>query len=164
MIGGAVGGVVVFAALIIAAWVLWIRRKRKQNAKNNDFFDDEDMSYERMYAPSPPPFGGAAGGSSSKRASMAALSEGGSQGYRDSISSNRMSMPFDDQLDPRPLLMAEHRLSQPNSLSSLKDPYSVRQNQRLRVLVASGGAVVPSISTTSSDEHKPDAASSSPNH
>lgn len=148
----------VFAALIIAAWVLWIRRKRRQNGsgKAADFFDDEDMSYERMYAPSPPPFA-----SPSKRISMATPSEG-SHGYRDSISSNRMSTNFDEMLDPRPLLMAEHGLSTPSSTTSIKDPLSVRQNQRLRVLVGSGGSVIPSSSTSSSDEHKPNAAHNSP--
>jgi len=156
VIGGAVGGVVFFAALVIAAWVLWIRRKKRQNGlgKQSDFFDDEDMAYERMYAPSPPPF------ASSKRMSMATHSEG-SNGYRDSLSSNRMSTNFDEMLDPRPLLMAEQGTTQ----SPIKDPLSVRQNQRLRVLVGSGGSVIPSSTTTSSsDEHKPDAASHSPDH
>jgi hypothetical protein len=73
-----------------------------------------------------------------------------------------MSTNFDEMLDPRPLLMAEHGLSTPSSTTSIKDPLSVRQNQRLRVLVGSGGSVIPSSSTSSSDEHKPNAAHNSP--
>lgn len=147
-----------FAAIVIAAWVFWIRRKKQRNSsgKGLEFFgEEEDMSYERMYAPSPPPFT-----SSNKRFSMNTPSEG-SHGYRDSISSNRMSTTLDELLDPRPLLMSEH-----NSVSgtSIKDPLSVRQNQRLRVLVGSGGTIIPSTSTQSSDEHKPDAATHSPDH
>jgi hypothetical protein len=141
---------------VIAAWVFWIRRKNRRNgsSKGLDFFEEEDLSYERVYAPSPPPF--ASG--SSKRVSMLTPSEG-SHGYRDSISSNRMSTTFDELLDPRPLLMSEHN-SSPGS--SIKDPLSMRQNQRLRVLVGSGGSVIPTSSSQSSDEHKPDAASHSP--
>ncbi|KAG2173451.1 hypothetical protein INT44_008803 [Umbelopsis vinacea] len=150
IIGGAVGGVVAFAALVIAAWVFWIRRKRQRNGsgKGLEFFteEDEDMSYERMYAPSPPPF-------TSKRISMNTVSEG-SHGYRDSISSNRMSTTLDELLDPRPLLSDHSSVAG----SSIKDPLSMRQNQRLRVLVGAGGTVIPSTSTQSSDEHKPDAA------
>jgi hypothetical protein len=147
---------VVFAAIVIAAWVFWIRRKKQRNGsgKGLEFFgEEEDMSYERMYAPSPPPL-------TSKRISMNGTSEG-SHGYRDSISSNRMSTTLDELLDPRPLLMSEHSSV---AGTSIKDPLSMRQNQRLRVLVGSGGTIIPSTSTQSSEEHKPDAATHSPDH